>query len=205
MTQKAGHESTTPLLPEVGNSFKTHKLVSLDLRRMVFRPSGSMRVVVGILTAIGVFGMSYYAVFSTATGETVIGFVIGLSFLIAGLLVGLHCRGIVFDRSRRIVSKFDHTSGWPDLSFHRKEFSLNEVTSLQIVRKYVEGGIDSEPFYSFELNLVYRDGNRMNILPGHGHLPSLQCDAQCLAEFLDVPLSKPNTEDMKNQPRIDSR
>jgi len=48
-------------------------------------------------------------------------------------------------------------------------------------------GSREETYISYELNLVLRDGSRLNITD-HGHLKSLRPEAVRLAEFLDVPL-----------------
>lgn len=62
---------------------------------------------------------------------------------------------------------------------------LQEVHALQIVEEYVRG--DKSSYYSYELNLVMDDGQRLNVVD-HGSVKKLREDADLLAKFLGVPL-----------------
>lgn len=62
---------------------------------------------------------------------------------------------------------------------------LEVVHALQIIAEYLtskNGG-----YYSYELNLVLKDGNRINVVD-HGNRKRLAEDAQVLADFLGVPV-----------------
>ncbi len=62
---------------------------------------------------------------------------------------------------------------------------LNEVGALQILEKYVQRGKHS--YMTYELNLVKKDGGRVNVV-SHGAYPKLLEDAEQLAQLLKVPL-----------------
>ena len=64
---------------------------------------------------------------------------------------------------------------------------LADVYAIQLIKEYVPGsrGTDScsSPYYSYELNLVLKDGERMNVVD-HGNLTRIRADAIQLGEFL---------------------
>jgi len=64
---------------------------------------------------------------------------------------------------------------------------LADVYAIQLIKEYVPGssGTDSRssPYYSYELNLVLKDGERMNVVD-HGNLTRIRADAIKLGEFL---------------------
>ena len=62
---------------------------------------------------------------------------------------------------------------------------LREVHSLQLLREFVRGNKNS--YDSYELNLVCRDGRRLNVTD-HGALHAIRDDARTLAGYLRVPI-----------------
>lgn len=66
-----------------------------------------------------------------------------------------------------------------------KTHKLKKVHALQLISEYVRG--DKSSYYSYELNLVLKDGERINVID-HGDRSAIQRDAQALAGFLGKPL-----------------
>ncbi|MFL0728592.1 MAG: hypothetical protein AB8B37_02550 [Prochlorococcus sp.] len=67
-----------------------------------------------------------------------------------------------------------------------QHFRLDDVHAIQLISERVissKGG----PYRSFELNLVFASGTRINIVD-HGSLIALRRDAHMLSEFLRVPV-----------------
>ena len=60
---------------------------------------------------------------------------------------------------------------------------LLEVHALQLLREFVQGNKNS--YDSYELNLVLRDGRRLNVID-HGTLHAIRKDALILADYLGV-------------------
>lgn len=63
---------------------------------------------------------------------------------------------------------------------------LADVYAIQLIKEYVPGSRRSgsrSPYYSYELNLVLKDGERMNVVD-HGDLQRIRADAIQLGEFL---------------------
>ena len=84
---------------------------------------------------------------------------------------------------RQKESKFDRYSR--RLTQGKKSFDLTNAEAIQLIREYVRGNKSS--YYSYELNLICSDGNRINIVD-HGALRKLREDAVLLAEYLAIPL-----------------
>ncbi len=63
--------------------------------------------------------------------------------------------------------------------------NLKDVHAIQLIREYVRGNKNS--YYSYELNLVCRDGSRLNVTD-HGSLAAIREDAQLLGTYLNRPV-----------------
>jgi hypothetical protein len=64
---------------------------------------------------------------------------------------------------------------------HKSYVSLKEIHALQLVGEWCYGG--KTAYNSYELNLILKDGSRMNIID-HKGLHSMRKDAQKLGIFL---------------------
>ena len=63
-------------------------------------------------------------------------------------------------------------------------FKLDTIKALQILPERVRG--DKSSYTSYEINLVFEDGSRYNVVD-HGHRKSIEQDAVTLSDFLGVP------------------
>ena len=97
------------------------------------------------------------------------------------LLVGLAVW--MFWRARSNQIQFDRSA--QQFTQRGCQFPLSDVRALQLLRERVRSSEDS--YFSYELNLVFRDGHRRNVTD-HGALRAIRDDAQMLAEYLQVPL-----------------
>ena len=112
-----------------------------------------------------------------------IGFVF---FLVGCSMFWFGTRPIVFDKFRSAFWK--GRKGPDDVSDRRelKDYAeLQNIHALQIISEYVHGNKTS--YYSYELNLVLKDGNRINVTD-HGNLKKLREDADALSRFLGKPV-----------------
>ncbi len=93
---------------------------------------------------------------------------------------------IVFDKYK---SSFWKGRKSPDEVSERKEIKyfteLANIHALQIISEYCSGNKSS--YYSYELNLVLKNGSRINVVD-HGNLTKLREDAQTLSAFLGKPV-----------------
>ena len=88
---------------------------------------------------------------------------------------------MVEDAKKRV--DFDCSSR--SLTMGGKTYNLNQVCAIQLIREYVSGNKSS--YYSYELNLVCADGERINIVD-HGSLPVIRNDGETLADYLSIPV-----------------
>ncbi len=173
-----------------GTNFRTHKLVSVDLDTVVFKPSTGAIIfyfaflLFGIIpSSIGFWQFVNHGFrFST---DVLVPFGFGAVFGTVGLfLFGFGTRPIVFDKRRGYFWKGRKD---PDEVWSKDELKhfceLKNIQGLQIITELVKG--DKGSFNSYELNLVLKDGSRMNVID-HGNEAALRQDADGLAEFLGV-------------------
>ena len=84
---------------------------------------------------------------------------------------------------RQAESRFDRYSN--ELTQGKKSFDLSNAEAIQLIRESVRGSKSN--YYSYEMNLIYSDGNRINIVD-HSALRKLREDAALLAEYLFIPV-----------------
>lgn len=176
-----------------GASFRTHRLVTVDHSRLEFKASAGAVVFYLIFLLIGLGMMLGFPVARLSEGgpwgltmDILMPMLMGLLFaLVGGAMLYFGTAPIVFDTRQGCFWKGRQS---PELVFDKsrlKNFTrLEEVHALQIISEYCSG---KNSFYSYELNLVLKDGNRINIVD-HGNLASLREDGGTLARFLGRPL-----------------
>lgn len=64
--------------------------------------------------------------------------------------------------------------------------SFNEAYALQVLKKFIQNN-SSGSYFSYELNLVTKNGNRYNLL-SHGNKEVLLSDAIQLSNLLNTPI-----------------
>ena len=157
-----------------GTNFCTHrlqKMPGLMNNSIEFKPT-----FVAYLFSISFSVIGLIACFVTlSTGLMDIGVLIGLSFLGFGLwyLWRLVKQKSVFNGSLRVFCK------------NEMSFGFDNICAIQLLREYVSGNKNS--YYSYELNLVCMNGERINIID-HGALRAIREDASKLADYLSIPV-----------------
>ena len=66
-----------------------------------------------------------------------------------------------------------------------KSCGFDNICAIQLLREYVSGNKNS--YYSYELNLVCVNGERVNVID-HGALRAIREDASMLADYLSIPV-----------------
>jgi hypothetical protein len=111
--------------------------------------------------------------------------IFGTIFFIVGVvLFGYGTRQIVFDKNRGYFWKGrkDPDAVWNTAEL--KDFAeLEDIYGLQIVSEWVKS--DKSSYTSYELNLVLKDGSRLNVVD-YGNAKGMREDSEGLAEFLGV-------------------
>lgn len=103
--------------------------------------------------------------------------------------------GSIFTYRNLRTLAFDANTG----NFHsgfpltKEAFPLASIHALQLISEFVvnadstDSSGDFMRFYSYEINLVLKNGRRVNVAD-HGDLDSLRADADTLANFVEVPV-----------------
>lgn len=172
-----------------GANFKTKSLVKISDSELQYKAS-SFGKIFGVLFII--FPLVFTVLGITAISK--FGFKIeGILFALVPLIfIGV---GIFIIKKFNSTITFNKSSGY----FHRSKkkevtslavqedahnFKLDTIKALQILPERVRG--DKSSYTSYEINLVFEDGSRYNIVD-HGHRKSIETDAVTLSDFLGVP------------------
>lgn len=173
-----------------GANFRTHILVDNARGRIEIRPTRTMQALCWLLIVIGAgvgAGGGYLVYVNESAPAALIPVLAGTVFLGVGLAMR-H-----FAAMPRV---FDLQVGWywkgrgkgqrPQAVQHLKEAApLSQVEGIQLLAEYCRG--DKSSYYSYELNLVLKDGRRLNVMD-HGDKAQLTADAGKLAGLLNVPV-----------------
>ncbi len=102
------------------------------------------------------------------------GLLFGAVFLVGAVALMRHSPR-VFDATRR------------ECMIGKQTVEFAQIHALQVLEERVSGSEDSPNYTSYELNLVLKDGSRLNVLD-HGDRARLERDAELLAKMLGCPI-----------------
>jgi hypothetical protein len=176
-----------------GSNFRTHKLVQVDYSRIDFKSTLGAKVFSFIFMIVGV-GIPVFIGFESFQenggffrSDFLFIVLFGLIFFAAGSwLFYTFAKPVIFDRTKGMYWK-----GWKAPKGYLAQDSVKEgsrignIHAIQILAEFVRG--DKSSYYSYELNLVMKDGSRMNVID-HGSAIKIREDAKILSEFLGVPV-----------------
>ncbi len=188
----AERTSWEPLRPG-GASFRTHKLVPMDMVRLVFKPSLWM---MGFNALFVILGVGVALIFWLEQQQQPEPFQNWLEWIPVGMGVFFFLLGLgmfyfssiplVFDRQRRLFWR-----GWrePAHAYNatgaRGAIHFDQVHAIQLLKEIIRA--KNGPYASYELNLVLKDGTRAGVVD-HGDLERLREDAARLSRFIDRPV-----------------
>jgi len=180
----------TPLKPG-GTNFATHRLLR-EGDRLEFKISPGARIFSLVFLLAGLGLLAGFAVPLALRSPLVfreqdIGGLVGLVFAVVGWFLHRHFnRPVVFDRRSGYFWKGKIP---PDQLVSREapkdSCPLKEIHALQVIAERVRG--DKSSYWSYELNLVLKDGRRLNVVD-HGSIEVIRTDAAAVADFLQIPL-----------------
>ena len=119
--------------------------------------------------------------------ETIFPVLFGAIFTcVGGCIFYFGTQPVVFDRQKGFFWK-GRTAPHEVLRKDRlKNFAkLDQIHALQLLSEYCRGNKSS--YYSYEINLVLRDGQRLNVID-HGNPTKIREDAETVAAFLGKPV-----------------
>lgn len=178
-----------------GANFCTHRLHAVSAYRVEFRPTTGVILfcLLFFLAGLGILiGFGYAWLFhKVAPGQLsfILPTLMGLLFAgLGGALLASQTKPFVFDKlaGQFWTGKGDPSPGY-DPDNKKTGTPLHQIQALQLVSERVSGSEDHSSYTSYELNLVLKDGHRVNAVD-HGNLDTIRRDAATLAGFLGVPL-----------------
>lgn len=176
-----------------GANFRTHNLVTVSPDRLEFRASiaaklfGMLFLLAGLGVMVGFSAVNIQSGRAAFNMETVFPVIFGAIFTCVGAAVlYFFTQPVVFDRKKGFFWK-GRTA--PDEVLRKdsiKHFAeLDRIHALQLLSEYCRGNKSS--YYSYEINLVLTDGNRINVVD-HGNAQKIREQAETIAEFLKKPV-----------------
>lgn len=171
-----------------GANFCTRKLVRVSPLRYEFRATVGAIVFYLFFFLMGlIVSISSLSQIILSGKNMIAGMLAGLVFiLMGGLMFYFGTKPVVFDKQ--------HDCFWkgkipPEELLYATANELmmpfEQIHSIQLIPEYISDSDGS--YYSYEMNLVSRDGVRTNVVD-HGKLDKIHKDAITLSEFLDVPV-----------------
>jgi hypothetical protein len=180
----------SPLPNARGANFCTGRLVQTDELVIKFRPTPGVII---FFSAFVLVSVAFPLIFMRPPfrGSKFL-VIIPILFMAVGLY-GLFkfTRPVVFDKRSGLFYKGRRKTDLNDSKKQNKRcILLDDIYAIQLLSSFVSSqdsdGMDHS-YYSYELNLVMNDGDRINVL-SHGNLLNIRTDAQTLSRFLNVKL-----------------
>ncbi|MGF1688452.1 hypothetical protein L4C36_17490 [Photobacterium japonica] len=175
--------SWNPLAPG-GSSFKSQTMTVLG-DTIEIKESASSKLMLSFFWITGLV-LCYVASQTDSEGWWITMF-IGVVFTVVGLAATfLFFETLTFDKAQGVYFRGQYEPGMTSVN-RQKQGQLADIYSLQILSEHLHSGIS--PFISYELNLVFENGERVNVMD-HGDLSALEDSAMRLAELTHVPIWK---------------
>ncbi len=175
-----------------GASFKTHRLQVTQDRIRVRRTAGLVLFALAFAgpgLGAALVGAPYQIFFRNAPLTGLFFVLWGGIFGGVGILILAAGRPLTFDRV--LGSYYRGKAAAPDRAPERtRQGVLSDIHALQILSEQVSSSSrngSSRSYTSYELNLVFPDGERLNVMD-HGSRESIDESARTLGEFLGVPV-----------------
>lgn len=176
-----------------GSNFHTHRLIEVDLHRLEFRPTTGAKLFSGLFMTVGVGFPILFLTIGADSPDMESAWAVLAILLFGALFAGVGgwiyysmAKPRVFDKYSSMYWK-GHKK--PDFIYRpedeKKAAMLSTVHAIQLIREYVKS--DKSSYYSYELNLVLKDGRRLNVID-HGNKIEILDDARKLGEFLGIPV-----------------
>ena len=177
-----------------GTNFCTRGLVDVGAHRLEFRATAGARLFYLAFLFMGLGALIFIPMAMASQGaagrQVLMPILMGVVFtVVGGCMYYFGTTPIVFDRgSNHYWRGRTNPDVVPDRHAADKWTDLEEIHALQIISEWCRGsGKNQRSYYSYELNLVLSNGDRLNVVD-HGNARRLRDDAARLARFLDVPL-----------------
>ena len=174
-----------------GASIKMHQMEDAG-SKIIVRRSGKAKLFASIFAIPGFCALFIGAPWAFTSGDIRSGIfaaVWGSLFGAAGWLL-LRDKPFVFDRNAGVYFR-GKTFNYNATIDSKNQGKLNSIHAIQLLSERINSGSDSGSgtYLSYELNLVFKNAERLNVMDG-GDEEYVQNSAKKLASFLSVPVWK---------------
>ena len=176
-----------------GANFRTRKLVVVDPDRVEVRSTAGALLFCLVFISMGLLA-SGLCVSSLAGGSSIepdaglwLPGTVGVVFISGGFyMLRAFTAPVVFDARNEYFWKGRRSPVHAVNRSALKYFTeFTDIHALQLIAEYCRS--DKSSYYSYELNLVLKSGDRINVFD-HGNLKRAREDAEKLARFLKCPV-----------------
>ena len=176
-----------------GTNIRTHVLKEINPNRIQYKMSAVMRIFSLLFIVVGI-GAAWFI--SSAEPSSQAGNGAGSPWFALLFLAAFSGGGaFMFIRGNKPIV-FDKLNGFywkgkkePNVSMMEEEMKdacrLSSIHAIQVLRERVQG--DKKSYYSYEINLVKKNGERLNVVD-YGKHQHIQSDAKLISEFLGKPV-----------------
>ncbi len=168
-----------------GSGGRTRKCVKVGVQKIEFRTTFLPLLIPGAILLAG--SLVLWAGFSGPamdSGPIILGF---FSIFVSGAYLWFQQNKAVFDQQNQIFFKTRRgLNAEGNLESKPQSAAFDQIHALQLIPECVRIK-NRSTFRSYELNLVLKDKQRINILD-HGDLASIRKDAATLAGFIGIPV-----------------
>ncbi len=170
-----------------GSNFSTHKLIKVSSERVEFRATVFAKIFYAIFLLVGLGLVTGFFVTLISTGKAVLPLLSGLVFaVLGGCLCYFGTKPIVFDKTLGYFWKGKKSPQEVANKDSLKCYAeIKDAHALQLISEHIRNNKSS--FYSYEINLVLHDGQRINVVD-HGNIKKIREDITTLANFLGLPV-----------------
>ena len=174
-----------------GSYIRTHRLKEISPRRIEYIARGCVLCLPVVLIAVGITLMigGRIAVLNwnfDAAFDCIPFFVGIISFIVGFLFFRQYTTPYIFDLNLGYYWKGRNKVSPIDMKKVKDRCRLQDIHAIQLLEEYCQP-IDATPYYSYELNLVLKDGKRLNVMDHSRHV-HIRSDANRLGQFLNIPI-----------------
>ena len=169
-----------------GANFKTAQLIQ-DHKGLHIRNSIGLKIFgsVFIFVGAGIFLGSLFGLLGE--GISIFLLLFGVIFFVAGIYTVRGRKPLHIDKGIGVYyygHQYDYKKKYP----REHQGELTDIQGIQFLEEYCESSDpDSSSYWSYEINFVFEDASRLNILD-HGNHEAAWSDAETIAKYLNVPL-----------------
>lgn len=176
-----------------GSNFGTHKYFESGPNRVGFKATLGAKLFSSLFMLVGVgvsFGISWSQLqegIPFFSSQMLIPALFGLIFFGVGLyMFRSFAKPIVFDKMQGFYWKgWKAPERYSGTELPKDAARLEDIHAIQLISEYIRG--DKNSYYSYELNLVTKKGDRLNVVD-HGKKGLIIEDANKLSKFLGKPI-----------------